>query len=95
MVAGGAAVLLAAVAFLIWGPLGLGSGPPPGNGPLFMVRPPKPHGCWVLTALVVRYHVGDVRYRATYPDASVVCRGLDQSEVWAVMMQADAERPGQ
>src|SRR5258708_35456450 len=32
--AGGAAILLAAAAFLIWGPLGGGS--PPGNGPLFI-----------------------------------------------------------
>jgi hypothetical protein len=35
-VAGGAAVLLAIVAFLIWGPLGLGRSSPAGNGPLFM-----------------------------------------------------------
>ena len=35
-IAGGAAILLAAAAFLIWGPPGLGSGSPPGNGPLFI-----------------------------------------------------------
>ncbi len=195
-IAGGAAILLAAAAFLIWGQLGGGS--PPGNGPLFMgsygldggpgdgreqigiiipvlssshstvlidgirlvggagypaprpfalrvidynqcagawplrrtrhglvldgcsaydlgplvghhvhwsggeeqseavaeVSPPGPRSCWVLTALVVRYHVGGVRYRGTYPDAMVTCRGLAHSREWAVMEQAAAERPG-
>ncbi|HEX9517428.1 MAG TPA: hypothetical protein VF940_14785 [Streptosporangiaceae bacterium] len=58
------------------------------------VSPPGPRSCWVLTALVVRYHVGSVRYRGTYPDAMVTCRGLAQSREWAVMEQAAAERPG-
>ncbi len=197
-VAGGTAILLAAVAFLIWGPPGIGSSSPAGTGPLFMgsygldsgpgdgrepigiiipilssahatividgirliggagypaprpfalrvidqnqcagalplrrtrhglvldpcnaydlgplighqvrwsgrqarsdavaeVRTPQPNSCWVLTALVVRYHIESVRYRATYPDAMVTCRGTARQEEWNVMMEASDERPG-
>ena len=195
-IAGGAGILLAAAAFLIWGPPGLGSGSPAGNGPLFIgsygsdgapggreqigiiipilssshstividgmkliggagypaprffalrvidynqcagpwplrrtrhglvldgcnaydlgplighqvhwsggdsqseavveVGPPGPHSCWVLTGLVVRYHIGNVRYWATYPDATVNCRGLALSKVQDLMWQA-AHWPG-
>lgn len=57
------------------------------------VSPPQPHNCWVLTALVVRYHIGSVRYRATYPDAMVTCRGMARQEEWNIMTEAADERP--
>jgi len=196
-VASGAAVLLAIVAFLIWGPLGLGSSSPTGNGPLFMgsygldsgpgsgrerigiiipilssshstividgiqliggagypapryfalrviaytqcagawplrrtrqgfvlagcpgsdlgplvghrvhwtgrfanseavaeVSPPKQKSCWVLTGLVVRYHIAAVRYQGSYPDAMVTCRGIAIQVEQVLMDKAAAERP--
>jgi len=200
LVVGGAGVVLAVAAFLVWGPPGLGSAPPQGNGPLFIgsygadgvagprwhrqgiiipihssshstvvidrirliggagypapryfalrvftytqcggpmplrrtphgfvlpgcladdigplighrvhwsagpsapefeavveVSPPKRHGCWVLKGLVVRYHIGDQRYRATYPETVVHCRGLPDAQEQVVMQQAmDAAYP--
>jgi hypothetical protein len=35
--------------------------------------PPKPAGCWVLTGVIVHYHVGIRHYVGTYPDDQVVC----------------------
>jgi hypothetical protein len=58
------------------------------------VYPPKPHSCWVLTALVVRYDVAGRRYRATYPDAMATCRGLAIPQERAVLRAAGAARPG-
>jgi hypothetical protein len=107
--AGGAAILLAAAAFLIWGPLGGGS--PPGNGPLFMGSYGLDGGpgdgreqIGIIIPILSSSHstvvidgiqlVGGVRYRATYPDAMVTCQGLAHSREWAVMEQAAADRPG-
>jgi len=61
---------------------------------VFEVSPPKPHSCWVLTALIVRYHVADQRYRAVYPDATVTCRGLPIPRAQDVLLEAMDEAPG-
>jgi hypothetical protein len=37
------------------------------------VAPPPPGSCWVMTEVVVRYHVGIRHYTATDPYALVVC----------------------
>src|SRR5262249_21977648 len=58
------------------------------------VSPPKRHSCWVLMGLVVRYHIADQRYRATYPDTVVGCRGLSDEQEQVVFQEAmDAAYP--
>jgi len=69
------------------------SGPAEQSEAVAEVSPPKPKCCWVLTGLVVRYHIGDVRYQGTYPDAMVGCRGIAIQLERALMQEAAAERP--
>lgn len=40
------------------------------------LAPPKAGSCWVLTAVVVHYHVGIRHYVATDPDGLVVCADI-------------------
>lgn len=42
------------------------------------VSVPRPGGCWVMTKIVVHYHVGIRHYSATDPYQLVVCANSDQ-----------------
>ncbi len=39
------------------------------------VAAPRPGGCWVMTNVVLRYHVGIRHYTATAPYQLAICRG--------------------
>ena len=41
------------------------------------MSPPKPGGCWVLSYVVVHYHIGIRHYSAAEPNGTVVCAGKD------------------
>lgn len=58
------------------------------------VAAPRPGTCWVMTKIVVRYHVGIRHYAATEPYALAVCgRGTASARVLAAMQAAESS-PG-
>jgi hypothetical protein len=58
-------------------PAGLLAGRPVGSGAdpmaVLAVRAPAPGSCWLLTDVIVHYHVGDRYYTGTYPDVVADC----------------------
>lgn len=58
-----------------------GPQPPPywwGYPAAVEVSPPRPGTCWVLTRVVVRYHVGSRHYTSSTPYRLAVCASQDQ-----------------
>ena len=53
------------------------------------VSPPRPGTCWVVTSIVVHYHVGIRHYSATDPYELVVCAGTHYSAVDAALTAAE------
>jgi hypothetical protein len=62
----------------------------PGYPAAAEVAAPGPDDCWVMTAIVVRYHVGIRHYTATDPYQLVVCASNAASRVNAAMNAAEA-----
>jgi len=55
----------------------------------FEMSPPKAGGCWMLSDVVVHYHVGIRHYSAAEPNGLVVCAGRDaQAKVNAAAQAA-------
>lgn len=50
---------------------------------------PLPGTCWVMTRVVVHYHVGIRHFSASGPVELAVCRGVDSASVLAAMRAAD------
>jgi hypothetical protein len=44
-----------------------------------VVRPPRQGGCWAMTAVQVRYHVGIRHWTATEPDQFAACASTSQT----------------
>ena len=59
---------------LLGHPIPAQSGGWPGVTMILEVAPPGPKGCWEITALVVRYHVGVRHYTLTAPKEVAVCQ---------------------
>lgn len=49
--------------------------------------------CWVITKVVVHYHVGGKHYTGTYPFQLAACLGLGNADVLAAMRAADGNVP--
>jgi hypothetical protein len=52
------------------------------------MSPPKAGGCWVLTDLVVHYHIGIRHYSATEPLSTIVCAGKNANALTQAASQA-------
>jgi hypothetical protein len=52
------------------------------------MSPPKAGGCWVLTGLVVHYHIGIRHYSATEPLSTIVCAGKNADALTQAASQA-------
>ena len=79
-----------------WPVIGHAFGPTPAIGfgypAAAELAAPRAGGCWVLTAVVVHYHVGIRHYVATDPDGLVVC--ADNAAINAATNAAIAAAPG-
>jgi hypothetical protein len=51
------------------------------------MSPPKSGGCWVLTGIVVHYHIGIRHYSATEPLSTVVCAGKNADALSQAALQ--------
>ena len=58
------------------------------------VAAPRPGTCWVMTKIVVRYHVGIRHYAASYPYALAACGRRTASARELAAMHAAESRPG-
>jgi hypothetical protein len=66
----------------------------PGYGAAFEISPPAAGSCWVLTDVVLRYHVGAKHYSTTDPDDLAVCAGRNpSSQISAAMKAAESAEP--
>jgi hypothetical protein len=66
----------------------------PGYGAAFELSPPRAGSCWVLTDVVVHYHVGTKHYSTTDPDDLAVCAGNKPSrQINAAMSAAQSAEP--
>jgi hypothetical protein len=66
----------------------------PGYGAAFEISPPPAGSCWVLTDVVVHYHVGSMHYSTTDPADLAVCAGKNSSrQVSAAMSAAESAEP--
>jgi len=66
----------------------------PGYGAAFEVSPAKAGSCWVLTDVVVHYHVGAKHYSTTDPDDVAACAGKNPSgQISAAMKAAQSAEP--
>ena len=68
--------------------IGHSIGRQPANGALnyaagLEISPPKSGGCWVLSDIVIHYHIGIRHYSATEPAGTVVCAGKNASALVA------------
>lgn len=67
----------------------------PGRGAAVEASPPKAGSCWVLTDVVVHYHVGIKHYSTTDPADVAVCAGKNPSrQIHAAMKAAQSAEPG-
>ena len=55
------------------------------------VAAPRPGSCWVLTEVVVHYHVGIRHYAASYPFEMAICASSAASQVNAAMTAAEGQ----
>jgi hypothetical protein len=66
----------------------------PGYGAAFEIGPAQAGSCWVLTDVVVHYHVGAKHYSTTDPDDVAACAGKNPSgQVSAAMKAAESAEP--
>jgi hypothetical protein len=66
----------------------------PGYGAAFELSPAKAGSCWVLTDVVVHYHVGVKHYSTTGPDDIASCAGKNAArQVSAAMKAAESAEP--
>jgi hypothetical protein len=66
----------------------------PGYGAAFEISPPEAGNCWVLTDVVIHYHVGTKHYSTTDPDDLAVCAGQSRSRrINAAMSAAESAEP--
>lgn len=66
----------------------------PGRGAAFELSPPKAGSCWVLTDVVVHYHVGIRHYSTTDPADVAGCAGKNPArQITAAMNAAESAEP--
>jgi hypothetical protein len=66
----------------------------PGYGAAFEISPPEVGSCWVLTDVVIHYHVRTQHYSTTDPADVAVCAGNGQSRlITAAMNAAESAEP--
>jgi len=66
----------------------------PGYGAAFEISPTEAGSCWVLTDVVIHYHVGTQHYSTTDPADVAVCAGKGQSRlITAAMNAAESAEP--
>lgn len=63
---------------LLGHPIPVRSAGSPGITMILEVAPPGSRGCWEITALIIRYHVGIRHYTQTAPKEVAVCRSRAQ-----------------